>query len=228
MGVNFAGTTKFKLPKAFRLNGRELRITAPDEIGLAYDFINLVLDDEYGLKRLRKAPATVLDVGANIGMFSMMAGALFPNARIHAYEPNPRIHSYVSSNVAQVGATLFPEAVGAETGTVQMCNSGDSRSGFTTAGGDIRVTAIADAVQRLGGSVDLLKLDCEGAEWEIFKHPKIFKNIAAIRMEYHLIGGQELKNLKNHIEQIGFGITKLEQNDGFGIAWLDRRSDDRL
>jgi hypothetical protein len=92
VGVHFAGTTRFRMPGSFHLNGRDLRITAPDEKGLAYDFMNLVLDDEYGLRRLRSRPRTILDVGANIGMFSMMAGALYPDAKIHAYEPNPRIH----------------------------------------------------------------------------------------------------------------------------------------
>lgn len=224
MGVNFPGTKRFKLPETFRLNGRTLRVAAPDERGLAYDFMNLALDDEYGLRRLRTPPATILDVGANIGMFSLMSAALFPAAKIHAYEPNPRIQKYAESNLAQVKAELFPEAVGAKAGTGEMCDTGDSRSGVFTSGGSIKVIPLAEAVRRLGGSVDLLKLDCEGAEWDIFEDAQVFRNIVRIRMEYHLTGGKTLSDLESQASKLGFTMVKLEKNDGFGIAWLDRAS----
>jgi len=210
------------MPGSFHLKGRDLRINAPNEKGLAYDFMNLVLDDEYGLRRLRSRPQTILDVGANIGLFSMMAGALYPDAKIHAYEPNPRIQKYLRPNLAQVNAKMFPEAVGAEAGTGDVCESGDSRSGVFRKGGSIKITPLAEAVQRLGGAVDLLKLDCEGDEWDVFGDSLAFRGISSIRMEYHLVGGRTLGDLIAHARAVGFNLTKLEENDGFGIAWLDQ------
>lgn len=111
--VPFNGTTRFKLPHSYFLKGTKISLNAPSEPGLAYDFINLLLDDEYGLKSIKNHPKTIVDIGANIGLFSQMAGELFPEAKIHAYEPNPRLQKYLDQNLKKVGVEFFPEAVGA-------------------------------------------------------------------------------------------------------------------
>ena len=67
----------------------------------------------------------------------------------------------------------------------------------------------------------LLKIDCEGGEWKIFENPVPFQKVRSIRMEYHLLGGRTLDDLKKASDRIGFEIVKLEQNSRFGIAWMD-------
>ena len=49
MGLIFSGTRNFKLPKSFLANGQRITLNAPPEKGIAWDFINVLLDDEYGL-----------------------------------------------------------------------------------------------------------------------------------------------------------------------------------
>jgi FkbM family methyltransferase len=223
-GVSFYGTSRFRLPPSYYLNGRKLSIYAPLEPGLAYDFINLVLDDEYGLKTLKYDPKTIVDIGGNIGLFSQMAGALFPKAKIHTYEPNPRIHGYLTQNASQVGAEIFPEAVAAEAGSGQSVDHGDSRTGVFQKGGDIPMVAFSMVVDRIGGKIDLLKLDCEGGEWDIFQIPEPFQKVSEIRMEYHLIGGKSISYLKAIADHIKFEISELKENSGFGIVWLKRKN----
>ena len=46
--------------------------------------------------------------------------------------------------------------------------------------------SIADAIARMGGKTDILKLDCEGTEWEILKDIASLKKVKAITLEYHL------------------------------------------
>jgi FkbM family methyltransferase len=223
MGVSFNGTRRFRLPRSYYLNGINLSIYAPLEVGLSNDFINLLLDDEYGLKTLKFYPQSIVDIGGNIGLFSQMAGALFPKARIHAYEPNPRIHGYLAKNLSQVGAEFFPEAVGAVGGTGQSMDAGDSRTGVFEKGGNIPIISFSKVLHRIGGRIDLLKMDCEGGEWDIFQDAEPFQRVAEIRMEYHLVGGKTLSDLKDAAEHIGFEISKLEKNSGFGIAWMTRK-----
>jgi hypothetical protein len=43
-------------------------------------------------------------------------------------------------------------------------------------------------------------------------------------MEYHLIGGKSISDLKDSAELIGFEITKLEENSEFGIVWMNRKN----
>ncbi|MDX2256934.1 MAG: FkbM family methyltransferase [Pseudanabaenaceae cyanobacterium bins.39] len=222
MGVYFSGTNRFQLPKTFLIKNRQINLNAPEESGLAWDFINVLLDDEYGLRKVTPAPRTVLDIGANIGLFSMWAKRCFPSATIHAYEPNPRITPFTQKNLDQLNITLFKEAIGAENGFASIIDSSESRLGqFTTGASEgINVILLEEAINRIGGSVDLLKLDCEGAEWEIFRNSDSFKKVKSVRMEYHLTGGKTLDDVKRFINSIDFTIHHLEENSGFGIVWF--------
>jgi hypothetical protein len=83
MGVWFPGTSEFNLPSQFWIGNRKIFLNAPPEKSLAYDFIHVLLDDEYGLQVLKNKPKTILDIGANIGLFSLWAAGLFPKAIIH-------------------------------------------------------------------------------------------------------------------------------------------------
>ena len=70
-----------------------------------------------------------------------------------------------------------------------------------------------------------MKLDCEGAEFEIlYSTPKhIFKKIKEIRLEYHNISGenQDISNLTVFLERKGFKMIKFENEHGsFGNAWF--------
>ena len=83
------------------------------------------------------------------------------------------------------------------------------------------MVAFTEVLNRIGGSIDLLKLDCEGGEWDIFENPVPFKNVMTIRMEYHLVDGKTLEDLKKAADRIEFKIVKLEENSGFGIVWME-------
>jgi FkbM family methyltransferase len=171
---------------------------------------------------LRLAPVTIVDIGANIGLFSLRAGSLFPKAKIHAYEPNPRLKCHLSKNLEQVQGDFFLEAVGSKGGNGLCIDSGDSRMGiFENGAGDSKMIGFNTVLDRIGTQIDLLKIDCEGGEWEIFENPVPFQKVRSIRMEYHLLGGRTLDDLKKAADKIGFEIVKLEQNSRFGIAWLD-------
>jgi len=225
MGVFWNGTTRFDLPKQFSYNSKICSIVGPEEKSLAWVFRDIILDDEYGLNKLTRNPATVLDVGGNIGLFTLWAGVNFPQATIHVYEPNPALLHSLESNTQQVGATVFAEGVAGQDGAGAFIENGESMVGQckVAPAGDIRLVSLRTAVERLGGSVDLLKLDCEGAEWEMFDDPEPFKAIGMIRMEYHLTRpDRSLGWMIDRLESVGFSLLKLQPNQGFGIAWFDR------
>ncbi|MEG4345499.1 hypothetical protein QUB70_19810 [Microcoleus sp. A003_D6] len=63
------------------------------------------------------------------------------------------------------------EAVGDRDGKVVLDIrevSGKSRSTVSESG-DIPMVSLKRAIERIGGSVDLAKVDCEGAEWLLFE-----------------------------------------------------------
>ena len=75
--------------------------------------------------------------------------------------------------------------------------------------GDIEITCLAQIVRRIGGRVDLMKLDIEGAEWELFDDPCSFDAVDIIRMEYHLGSGRTLRDVTNAAERLSLPIEKL-------------------
>ena len=88
LGVKFARATAFVPPRQIIVNGKTQNIRLPDESGVAATFIELLLDDCYGLYKLPRSIETILDIGANVGLFGLAARNVFPDATIHAYEPN--------------------------------------------------------------------------------------------------------------------------------------------
>jgi hypothetical protein len=78
---------------------------------------------------------------------------------------------------------------------------------------------------RIGGNVDLLKLDCEGAEWQILQDVDTMRHVRSVRMEYHKNGGHTLDELLGLARDAGFDASHVQDRDRFGIAWLQRSAD---
>lgn len=224
-GVAFHGMSNSRLPVAIRFGAEPRPVRIPDDPMFVADFVNVVLDDEYGLRRLAPPPRTIVDIGSNIGLFSAYARGLFPEATIHAYEPSPETAELNRFNAGDPRTTLFVEGVAASAGRARMVELGASNLARTESADDgaIQLTPFGEVIARLGGPVDLLKIDCEGAEWDFMTDPAQFAQVGAIRMEYHLVDGRTLDDLHAMARAIGFKVVHLLENQGFGIAWLDRQ-----
>jgi FkbM family methyltransferase len=226
LGFNFRRTRDYQVPK--RISTSEVMCYECEDMrGLSHDFIDLFLDDVYGLCSIAFPIRTVLDVGGNVGLFAVIAKNNFPFATVHSYEPNPSPYRLLEKQARACGTYCFNEAVSAEAGhanVVQESGPLEARI-FSCEDGSVIVTSIKEAVQRIGGVVDLLKLDCEGGEWDIFKKVDAFTNIRCIRMEYHLLGTHSIEELKAFADSAGFKITKLipDSNGGHGMCFMDRK-----
>lgn len=143
---------------------------------------NIVINDEYRLRRDGPVLA-VADIGANVGVFSLHAATLFPNAVIHCYEPDPRNFLDLKYNVRQLCIKVFPDAVSGAMGSASMIlksNQTSSRleDNANEIGNAIQVSAIdlAEVVRRFDlPRISLLKLDCEGSEYKILAQDSVRK-----------------------------------------------------
>ena len=224
-GVAFHGMSKTTLPAQIRFGAEPRTMQFPDDPLFVADFANVVLDDDYGLRSLPRPPRTIVDIGSNIGLFSAYARGLYPEVTIHAYEPSPATAELNRRNAGDAKTTLFVEGVSASAGRAKMVELGASTLSRTETAddGEIVLTPFSEVVARMGAPVDLLKVDCEGAEWDFMVDPAQFAQVGAIRMEYHLVDGRTLDDLHAMADGIGFKVVRLLENQGFGIAWLDRR-----
>ena len=108
------------------------------------------------------------------------------------------------------GFSYLSEAVGNKDDTVLLdIDAKESVHTRCFPGGDIPQVAFRTCILRLGGGVDLLKLDCEGAEWSILTDTESLAAVRSLVMEYHLVDGHTEAELVSIVTKLGFRV--LEQ-----------------
>lgn len=129
----------------------------------------------YRLQDLDIEPGgVILDIGAHVGVVSCYLSRRFPQARIIAYEPHPENFARLVRNLDVNGCLnveCYPYAVTRDGQPIVL--RGDHRTntgGYSafSAGPDgvvVRSIPVTTIVEE--GRIALLKLDCEGAEYEI-------------------------------------------------------------
>ena len=142
--------------------------------------------------------ATILDIGGNIGVTSRYLAHLFPTASIHTFEPVPGNIEVLRDNAAAVKTIkVHPYGLGSESGSFFIQpNSDDLRNqgnfsltvGKQNKGIEVAVRAVPEVLQESGiGEVDIIKIDTEGAEWDILSAfpPEILAGVSWIYGELH-------------------------------------------
>lgn len=127
---------------------------------------------------------TVVDIGANMGYYTVkLASALQGQGRMHAFEPNPEVSPFCSENLKINGlvgiARLHPVALGEREGLARLtvpisdmasANLLDEQAYRAVYHVDVRTLDDVLPTEQL----DLIKLDAEGYE------PQIFRGAAAV------------------------------------------------
>ena len=122
----------------------------------------------------------IFDVGANIGAASVLLATRFPHSRIFSFEPIPENFELLKRNVAALpNVTPVPLALSSRSGSREVISSLDKLNlggySFFQQGASKEtprtqvVTATPAEFMRAEGleAVDLIKVDTEGAEYEI-------------------------------------------------------------
>jgi len=145
------------------------------------------------------APAVILDIGGNVGMTTVYYSHLFPAAKIHVFEPVPENFEMLRLNTEPLpNVTAYPVALGDEdtTATINACREVGNEGGYSLYGLDsdpeqtrtIEVRNVATMMGKIGlTKVDLIKIDTEGAEFDILTtmDPDLLKNVRWIIGELH-------------------------------------------
>ena len=136
-------------------------------------------------------PETIVDAGAHIGMASILFARKFPFARIIAIEPEPSNFAALLRNTSPYkNITLVQAALWNEDGEVTLGRSNAHVKGAfqVVENGEKRVRAMTmDTLMRETGiqSIDLLKVDIEGAEKEVFTACDWIQKVRIVAIELH-------------------------------------------
>lgn len=165
---------------------------------------------------------TVIDIGANFGAFSIAASRLVGDSgKVWCYEPNPFVFERLEHNLRINGCrnvTAFNEAVQGRSGDIDLFV--DRKSAFSTTHPEVDgrlsstqptrvpMLGIDAALERAGRSVALLKMDCEGAEYDILQHltPGASSTVRQVVMEVHRIPGESVDSIPQRLGQLGFDV----------------------
>jgi FkbM family methyltransferase len=141
-------------------------------------YCQVLLERHYDFD-LPGAPAVILDAGANIGMSAVFFANKYPGAIVLALEPDKQNYELLCRNVAAYAQVIpLQGALWKENKAIRLWNPAGVMDGFQTIDqelingeGDSMVAgytmdSLIDQYQL--GRVNILKLDIEGAEKEIF------------------------------------------------------------
>lgn len=215
-GFHYYRMAMLRPPYWVTTNGQTCRIFAGSNPGAGSCYAEVVVEDSYRLFEYRKRakPETIVDIGANFGVFSKLCAMLFPDATIYAYEPNPASLRWLKQNAEGTRIHIVPSAVSSHAGNVRFDTSYDPTLSHVSDKGELVVSCLAASDVADGLPIDLLKMDCEGGEWQILKNPSLLKRTADFCLEYHLLGDRTLEELIQLVESAGHRIHSLTRNEG--------------
>ncbi|NET60119.1 MAG: FkbM family methyltransferase [Symploca sp. SIO2E6] len=166
---------------------------------------------------------TVVDIGAHAGLLSCLVAHLYPQGKVFAFEAHPTNHQFLQQNIQvnqlEKQVTGYHLALAGEAGTRKIFSAPTPECHSTilpeaefyqdrlTMSGEVRCISLDEAFSLVEGDIDLLKIDCEGAEGEMLDSASdaAFDRIKRIAMEYHddisILSSQDLIHL---FKQKGF------------------------
>jgi FkbM family methyltransferase len=139
----------------------------------------ILIQQVYDLRLVPFTPDSILDCGANIGMFTLQAASTFPQSKLIAFEPDPENAQWLKEQVEanKLSVDVVEAAVSTSDGEAVFeaglgCGSafGDASSPSSRAI-SVQTLDLAGYISKIQCRRLLLKLDVEGAEEELL--PKI-------------------------------------------------------
>lgn len=233
------------LQKTITINGMPISLRGNrlrDMVVDGYMVISCFAEEQYNPPgfTLREGE-TVIDIGGHIGSFALYAAArVGPQGKVFVYEPAPDNNAQLARNVAQNGfrnVCISSVAVAGSKGDRQFFydNANTAMHGlFQKSNHAYIVPTLTLADIFLENNIDrcnFLKIDCEGAEYEILYNtpPQIFEKIDRIAMEYHNPPFYGLNDREHNPERlitflrdIGFAVRVAPENRMHGLLFASR------
>jgi FkbM family methyltransferase len=193
------------------------------------------------MTKLKTKPVTCIDVGGNIGFYTLTIDKALTNIEheIHCFEPNPSTIEYLEKNLLENETTsvqMNPIGLSNKEGTFtlryNLKNTGTAsiyrgdKKGKTV---EINVTTLDKYCEERGiGNIDIVKVDIEGAELDFLKGATGIINksknliiIMEIVEENCIAAGYTGEELYKYVVDLGFAAY-LPKPWPFGMKKIER------
>jgi len=187
-------------------------------------------------KKLVDNGMTVVDIGANIGYYTLMAARLVgKQGRVFAFEPEPKNYDLLVRNVAlnkYVNVVTEQKAVSDKTGKADLFISREAGAHGLMSGREgavgvksVETISLDSYFKGRPGPLDIVKIDVEGAELAVLKGmTQVVKNNADIRVFTEIYCAGERTKLERPLRQVWDMLVAL----GFKYIYLIDEQEHKL
>lgn len=201
-----------------------------------WPFKEVFLDNAYRLYPSSQE-LVILDLGANIGAFTLFASKTCPNSKIFSFEPSKSSYKILMRNLKNNGlvqnVSILNKAVGNRNAIRSMDESRESTmrrlSDLTSNRMDSTKVEVIKLDQFITNNsisvIDFMKIDIEGGEYEVIYSisKSMFKKIKTISLEYHNENRDKNgKTLQEYLENNGYFVIRTPENSKVGLIYASR------
>jgi FkbM family methyltransferase len=179
----FKGLVALRGAKATRIvdvYGYAVRLSLDEQIQMEIALGNYEREESEWVEEILKPGMVVLDVGANIGYYSLLAASrVGTDGKVVAFEPSPYCQTRLAETVRENSITqlaIAPFALGDEPGNLELVveHMGLHSPSFLATEGDLKylvpVVTLDSFVESSGiHEIDLVKIDVEGFEPNVIR-----------------------------------------------------------
>lgn len=211
------------------LLGKHIEIT--DSYWHSYSYREIFIDEIYKFDASSSAPF-IIDCGANVGMSIIYFKYLYPDAKIIAFEPDEEIFNVLARNVKAfqlTNVTIERKALWKSETTLPFQPEGSvgSRIIKDSTGNSLPNVQTVRLRDLLIQKVDFLKIDIEGAEYEVLDDCRNdLSNVEYLFVEYHGMVG-EAQTLQDILQILQDGGFRYHIKDAYPIQHPFVRSERR-
>ncbi len=214
------------------------RVTIPNVAGARVPVYEIFAEDAYRLGWFTQGLSKdlgILDIGGHVGCFSIAVATECPGASVWTYEASPSTAKFTRRNIAQNSlegrVTVNNVAVSSTAGVLEFADNagGSGLNGITAPEGtrtiQIPATTFAEAVAAADRAIELVKIDTEGAEYDIVlgSDPAAWSTVQRVVMEFHDVPGHSADELLAFFAEVGLSVVHREDvTPRLGTVWLSR------
>jgi len=197
-------TNDIKIPNVLKItqDGYQHPFYIRNHSSDVFVYRSLITDNEYNFVSSQE-PEVIIDAGAHIGLAAIQFANKFPNAKIISIEPEKNNFYLLEQNTKKYSNIIaLQAALWDKVGEIELLDTGFDSWGFMTANDsqhdkynvpllqkkhNVRSVTIESLFSEYNLSrIDILKMDIEGAEIEVFRnHSPWVNHVRSIIVELH-------------------------------------------
>lgn len=205
---------KNRYEPVYNLKFSKYSVDIVDSKSFLGQYDEIFVNESYRFQTESNAPV-IIDCGSNIGLSILYYKNIYPNSIIHAFEPDNKIFKILSNNIYKNNLSnivLNNCAVWVNNGTLNFFHENSDGGHLVNHENNegkiskVECISIAEYISKFD-IIDLLKIDIEGAEYEVIIDCKEhLHKVKYLFIEFHSFGNDEWKLVE---------ILQILNNKGF-------------